>query len=44
MLAHKQPIGRLITPQEVAAAVWFCIENGALTGQGINVNGGAVQS
>ncbi len=43
-LAHKQPIGRLITPQEVAAAVWFCVENGALTGQGINVDGGAVQS
>ena len=44
VLEHKQPIGRLITPEEVAAAVWFCIENGALTGQGINVNGGAVQS
>ena len=43
-LAGKQPIGRLITPDEVAAAVWFCIGNGALTGQGINVNGGAVQS
>jgi hypothetical protein len=28
----------------VAAAVWFCIGNGALTGQGINVDGGAVQS
>jgi 3-hydroxybutyrate dehydrogenase len=44
VLAGKQPIGRLITPQEVAGAVWFCIENGALTGQGINVDGGAVQS
>jgi NAD(P)-dependent dehydrogenase (short-subunit alcohol dehydrogenase family) len=43
-LAGKQPIGRLITPAEVAAAVWFCVENGALTGQGINVDGGAVQS
>ncbi len=43
-LERKQPIGRLIRPAEVAAAVWFCIENGALTGQGINVDGGAVQS
>ena len=25
-------------------AVWFCVENSALTGQGINVDGGAVQS
>ena len=37
VLAGKQPIGRLISPAEVAAAAWFCIENGALTGQGINV-------
>ena len=44
VLEGKQPIGRLITPGEVAAAVWFCVENGALTGQGINVDGGAVQS
>ena len=41
---RKQPIGRLITPDEVADAVWFCIGNGALTGQGINVDGGTVQS
>jgi NAD(P)-dependent dehydrogenase (short-subunit alcohol dehydrogenase family) len=44
VLERKQPIGRLITPDEVADAVWFCIGNGALTGQGINVDGGAVQS
>ena len=44
ILDGKQPIGRLITPDEVADAVWFCIGNGALTGQGINVDGGAVQS
>lgn len=43
-LEKKQPIGRLITPDEVATAVWFCVENGAVTGQGINVDGGAVQS
>jgi 3-hydroxybutyrate dehydrogenase len=44
VLERKQPIGRLITPDEVADAVWFCVGNGALTGQGINVDGGAVQS
>jgi NAD(P)-dependent dehydrogenase (short-subunit alcohol dehydrogenase family) len=43
-LERKQPIGRLITPQEVAAAVSFCVANSALTGQGINIDGGAVQS
>jgi NAD(P)-dependent dehydrogenase (short-subunit alcohol dehydrogenase family) len=44
MLAQQQPIGRLITVAEVAAAVLFCVDNGAVTGQGINVDGGAVQS
>jgi 3-hydroxybutyrate dehydrogenase len=44
VLATKQPIGRLITPEEVADAVWFCVANGAVTGQGIDVDGGAVQS
>jgi NAD(P)-dependent dehydrogenase (short-subunit alcohol dehydrogenase family) len=43
-LARRQPIGRLIEPSEVAEAVRFCLLNGALTGQGINVDGGAVQS
>lgn len=43
-LERKQPIGRLITPDEVAESVWFCVQNGALSGQGINVDGGAVQS
>ncbi|HCT75741.1 MAG TPA: 3-hydroxyacyl-CoA dehydrogenase [Micromonosporaceae bacterium] len=43
-LAAKQPIGRLITPAEVAEAVWFCVANGAVNGQGINVDGGTVQS
>jgi NAD(P)-dependent dehydrogenase (short-subunit alcohol dehydrogenase family) len=42
-LERKQPIGRLIAPAEVADTVWFCISNGAVTGQGINVDGGAVQ-
>ena len=43
-LAHKQPIGRLITPDEVAAAVMSCVDNGALNGQAIVVDGGAVQA
>jgi NAD(P)-dependent dehydrogenase (short-subunit alcohol dehydrogenase family) len=43
-LAAKQPIGRLIPPDEVAEAVWFCVRNGGLTGQGITVDGGAVQA
>lgn len=44
LLARRQPIGRLIDPAEVADAVRFCLGNGALTGQGINVDGGTVQS
>jgi len=44
LLARRQPIGRLIDPAEVAEAVHFCVANGAVTGQGINVDGGAVQS
>ncbi|GIF62571.1 3-hydroxyacyl-CoA dehydrogenase [Asanoa ishikariensis] len=43
LLERKQPIGRLIRPDEVADAVWFCLANGAVTGQAINVDGGAVQ-
>jgi NAD(P)-dependent dehydrogenase (short-subunit alcohol dehydrogenase family) len=44
ILAGKQPIGRLVTPAEVASAVMLCVENGAVNGQGINIDGGAVQS
>jgi len=44
LLARKQPIGRLITPEEVAAAVMLCVDNGGINGQGLNVDGGAVQS
>ncbi|WP_027944553.1 SDR family NAD(P)-dependent oxidoreductase [Amycolatopsis taiwanensis] len=43
-LARRQPIGRLVDPGEVAEAVHFCVVNGAVNGQGINVDGGAVQS
>jgi 3-hydroxybutyrate dehydrogenase len=44
VLARRQPIGRLIDPDEVAAAVLACVDNAAITGQGINVDGGTVQS
>jgi len=43
-LARRQPIGRLVDPAEVAEAVAFCLVNAAVTGQGINVDGGTVQS
>ncbi len=43
-IATRQPIGRLITPDEVAEAVWYCVQSPAVTGQGLNVDGGAVQS
>jgi len=43
VLERKQPIGRLITPDEVADAIWFCVGNAAVTGQAVNVDGGAVQ-
>jgi NAD(P)-dependent dehydrogenase (short-subunit alcohol dehydrogenase family) len=44
ILAGMQPIGRLVTVEEVAAAVMLCVDNAAINGQGINVDGGAVQS
>ncbi len=43
-LAAMQPIGRLITPEEVADAVGWVIGADAVTGQGINVDGGGLQS
>lgn len=43
-LERRQPIHRLVQPDEVAAAVLACVQNGAINGQGINVDGGAVQS
>jgi NAD(P)-dependent dehydrogenase (short-subunit alcohol dehydrogenase family) len=42
-LERKQPIGRLITVDEVVEAVWFCVVNGGVTGQGLSIDGGAVQ-
>jgi NAD(P)-dependent dehydrogenase (short-subunit alcohol dehydrogenase family) len=43
-LADRQPIGRLITPEEVAESVWFCVRNGGVSGQAIPVDGGGVQA
>jgi NAD(P)-dependent dehydrogenase (short-subunit alcohol dehydrogenase family) len=44
VLENVQPSGRLITVDEVAGAVWFCVANSGVNGQGINVDGGAIQS
>jgi NAD(P)-dependent dehydrogenase (short-subunit alcohol dehydrogenase family) len=44
ILENMQPIGRLVTVEEVAAAVMSCVDNAAVNGQGINVDGGAHQS
>jgi NAD(P)-dependent dehydrogenase (short-subunit alcohol dehydrogenase family) len=44
VLERQQPIRRLVTTDEVAQAVLLCVENGAINGQGLNVDGGAVQS
>jgi NAD(P)-dependent dehydrogenase (short-subunit alcohol dehydrogenase family) len=43
-LERRQPIGRLVTVEEVADAVMLCVTSAAITGQGLNVDGGAVQS
>ncbi len=44
ILDDKQLIRRLITTEEVSEAVLFCVRNAAVTGQGLNVDGGSVQS
>ncbi|MCX2730579.1 SDR family NAD(P)-dependent oxidoreductase [Saccharopolyspora sp. NFXS83] len=44
VLAAKQPIGRLITAEEVADVVAVCIASGAVNGQGIVIDGGGVHS
>lgn len=43
-LERRQPINRLIDPGEVADVVELCVAHAGITGQGINVDGGAVQS
>jgi NAD(P)-dependent dehydrogenase (short-subunit alcohol dehydrogenase family) len=37
LLADKQPNGRLVTPEEVAAAVWRCVDDGSINGQGVDL-------
>ncbi|MGV9799138.1 SDR family NAD(P)-dependent oxidoreductase [Mycobacterium sp. NPDC003449] len=44
VLAAKQPNRRLVTVEEVAEATWLCVANAAINGQGLTVDGGAVQS
>jgi len=45
ILASQQPIGRLIRTDEVAHVVAMLVaDSGAITGQGINIDGGAVMS
>lgn len=43
-LARMQPIGRLITPEEVARVVLLLVTEEAIVGQGINIDGGMVMS
>lgn len=43
-LAAKQGNGRLITVDEVTDAVWMCLTNAALNGQGITLDGGGFPS
>jgi NAD(P)-dependent dehydrogenase (short-subunit alcohol dehydrogenase family) len=40
VLEAKQPSGRLITPEEVADAVFLCVTDADLNGQAIDVDGG----
>ena len=39
ILAAKQPSGRLVSPDEVVDAVWACVVDGSINGQGIDVLG-----
>lgn len=43
-LEAKSPLHRLITVDEVVEAVLCCVRNGGMSGQGINVDGGGLQS
>ena len=44
ILENMQPIRRLVTVEEVASTMMLCVDNAAINGQGINVDGGSVQS
>ncbi len=41
MLEAKQKNGRLVTPQEVAEAVLFCVRTASVNGQAITLDGGS---
>jgi NAD(P)-dependent dehydrogenase (short-subunit alcohol dehydrogenase family) len=43
-LERKQPHQRLVTVDEVVAAVWTCVESPGINGQAIVVDGGGLQS
>jgi NAD(P)-dependent dehydrogenase (short-subunit alcohol dehydrogenase family) len=43
-LEAKQPNGRLVEPDEVSDVIWMCMTNASMNGQGVNVDGGGVQS
>ena len=43
-ILRERDSGVLITVDEVAIAVQFCLDSPSVTGQGIEVDGGAVQS
>lgn len=42
-LERQQPIGRMVTTDEVADTVMLCVNNGAITGEDISVDGGVVK-
>ena len=42
-LERQQPIGRMVTTDEVADAVLLCVDNAAITGEDISVDGGVVK-
>jgi 3-hydroxybutyrate dehydrogenase len=41
-LERQQPIGRMVTTDEVADAVLLCVDNAAITGEDISVDGGVM--
>lgn len=44
ILASKQPAGRLVTPDEVADAVWSCVVDDTINGQAVDVLGDGVRA
>ena len=44
LLVESSPLGRAATPDEVAAAAVFLVQNGVVTGQALHVDGGEVMA